>query len=445
MRHNKSPFITVLIFVIALYGNSFSQQPLTLVNSVKIPGHALDLWMYSDLNNEYILIGSDSGMHIIDVTNPIEAKLISSSQIPSVFGWGAFDIKTWQNYAYVVTGNALDTGFIFDISNPVSPMRVGKFPDSHNIFISDEGYLITEGPKMKIFDLNADPTNPSLIYSTLDDWGHDAAVIGDRLFDFHVIQTNIYSISNMHNPLLLGFIPNTVYSFSHSGWATDDGDFLMISCERCPGYLQLTMWDISDYNNIILTGSYNDTSTSIHNVQIRGGYAFVSYYERGVRVFQISDPSNIRLVAEYDPIPGGGTNFTGTFGIYALSPSGYIYASDSYEGLMIFEFDSSQVSIQPISTDIPSKYSLYQNYPNPFNPATSIRFDVPSSVRGERSKVRLSVYDITGKEVAVLVNSELQPGVYEYSFNGSGLGSGVYFYKLQSGRFVQTRKMILMK
>jgi photosystem II stability/assembly factor-like uncharacterized protein len=100
-------------------------------------------------------------------------------------------------------------------------------------------------------------------------------------------------------------------------------------------------------------------------------------------------------------------------------------------------------AISNVSTEIPDKFSLHQNYPNPFNPNTSIKFEIPSSVRGE--KVKLSVYDIAGKEVGVFVNSELQSGVYEYNFDGSRLGSGVYFYKLQSGDFIQTRRMVLVK
>ena len=98
-----------------------------------------------------------------------------------------------------------------------------------------------------------------------------------------------------------------------------------------------------------------------------------------------------------------------------------------------------------ISNNAPVTFSLHQNYPNPFNPETKIKFEIPLSVRGEKAEVRLSVYDVSGKEVRVLVNSELSPGVYEYSFDGTGLGSGVYFYKLQSGNFVETRRMVLVK
>ncbi len=98
-----------------------------------------------------------------------------------------------------------------------------------------------------------------------------------------------------------------------------------------------------------------------------------------------------------------------------------------------------------ISSEILKSYLLHQNYPNPFNPVTRIRFEIPSGVSGERSEVRLSVYDIAGREISELVNGELQPGVYEYEYDGAGLGSGVYFYKLQSGEFSETRRMVLVK
>jgi hypothetical protein len=86
------------------------------------------------------------------------------------------------------------------------------------------------------------------------------------------------------------------------------------------------------------------------------------------------------------------------------------------------------------------KYELYQNYPNPFNPITSIEYSIPLD-----SHVSLKVYDILGNEVATLVNESKLPGSYQVSFDASGLASGVYFYKLQTGSYSQSRKMIILK
>jgi photosystem II stability/assembly factor-like uncharacterized protein len=106
------------------------------------------------------------------------------------------------------------------------------------------------------------------------------------------------------------------------------------------------------------------------------------------------------------------------------------------------------IGIEPISGVIPQNFSLHQNYPNPFNPTTKIVFQIPLSrgVSGVTGRgVSLTVFDVTGKLVRELVNSELAPGTYEVSFDGSGLPSGVYYYRLTIGGFAETRKMVLLK
>ncbi|MBI5474121.1 MAG: T9SS type A sorting domain-containing protein [Ignavibacteriae bacterium] len=86
------------------------------------------------------------------------------------------------------------------------------------------------------------------------------------------------------------------------------------------------------------------------------------------------------------------------------------------------------------------QFELGQNYPNPFNPSTNIRFTIKSS-----QFTILKVFDVLGREVASLVNEELNPGSYERVFDGSRFASGVYFYRLHSGSFTQTKKFVLAK
>jgi len=90
--------------------------------------------------------------------------------------------------------------------------------------------------------------------------------------------------------------------------------------------------------------------------------------------------------------------------------------------------------------ELPEEFILEQNYPNPFNPVTSIQYAISS-----RQFVTLKVYDILGKDVATFVDEEKPVGTYEVNWNASNLPSGVYFYRLQTGDFVKTRKMILLK
>jgi len=99
-----------------------------------------------------------------------------------------------------------------------------------------------------------------------------------------------------------------------------------------------------------------------------------------------------------------------------------------------------------IDLGTPNEFSLSQNYPNPFNPSTTIRYSIPNVIAGEaKQSVVLKVYDILGNVVATLVNEQKSAGNYEVKFNASNLSSGIYFYKLQSGSFVQTKKFILIK
>jgi hypothetical protein len=100
----------------------------------------------------------------------------------------------------------------------------------------------------------------------------------------------------------------------------------------------------------------------------------------------------------------------------------------------------SIIGVKNIGTGVPQNYSLHQNFPNPFNPTTKIRFEIPTS-----EFVVLKVYDVVGREVAVLVNEKLTAGLKEFSFNAINLPSGVYFYELRAGSFKETKKMVLVK
>ncbi len=89
---------------------------------------------------------------------------------------------------------------------------------------------------------------------------------------------------------------------------------------------------------------------------------------------------------------------------------------------------------------IPTVFKLEQNYPNPFNPSTTIKFAVP-----EKSNVLIKVYDILGSEVATLVNEEMDAGWYRKTFNANDYSSGVYLFRMEAGKFISTKKMILLR
>ena len=88
----------------------------------------------------------------------------------------------------------------------------------------------------------------------------------------------------------------------------------------------------------------------------------------------------------------------------------------------------------------PAKYSLEQNYPNPFNPSTVIEYQIPAE-----SRVSLKVFDVLGREVKTIVDKNQSAGKYKINFNAGRLSNGIYYYRLTSGNFVKTKKMIVLK
>jgi len=152
------------------------------------------------------------------------------------------------------------------------------------------------------------------------------------------------------------------------------------------------------------------------------------------------------VVLSYMISRDGGNNLQNVCALQSLSDSALKYYYNDFRTCI-------PIGIEPISTEIPQKYELFQNYPNPFNPATKIRFQIPSLnlplTAGDKLGVSLKIYDVLGKEIAVLVNENLKPGIYEIDWSATGgaesIPSGVYFYSLTTSEFTQTKKMVVLK
>ncbi len=108
-----------------------------------------------------------------------------------------------------------------------------------------------------------------------------------------------------------------------------------------------------------------------------------------------------------------------------------------------FWYQASQelnVEVEQSTLNVPKEFQLQQNYPNPFNPTTTIQFELP-----KKSTVTLKLFDILGREVATLVDAELESGVHKINFDGKDLASGIYFYRIHAEGFLKTKKLMLLK
>jgi len=147
-----------------------------------------------------------------------------------------------------------------------------------------------------------------------------------------------------------------------------------------------------------------------------------------------------------------GTNWTAVNGglrdsvVLSLAVSGPNLVAGTSEGVWRRPLSGLWTSVKEPVIDKPVACELSQNYPNPFNPVTTIGYTIAGTGHEAlgTSSVRLSVYDMLGREVAVLVDERKEPGSYSVTFDASGLASGVYFYRIRAGDFVQTRKSVLL-
>jgi hypothetical protein len=149
----------------------------------------------------------------------------------------------------------------------------------------------------------------------------------------------------------------------------------------------------------------------------------------------------VNNVIKFDVASG---NFVGNLNIPGSAASVYLdqklwMYDQSDNTLKAYSVGTVNVA-KETGNQIPLKYNLSQNYPNPFNPSTTISFSLPS-----KSFVSLKIFDVVGREVATLVSQELSAGNYKQQWNANGMPSGVYFYRLQSGSFTETKKLILLK
>ncbi len=133
------------------------------------------------------------------------------------------------------------------------------------------------------------------------------------------------------------------------------------------------------------------------------------------------------------------TLITGEVRSAPFTTTGSWFSSRALVGVIRYVVNTATITSNN-SLVLPNNFNLSQNYPNPFNPYTSIEFSIPS-----RSKVNIDVFDLNGRKVATLVNSELSAGTYNVKWDATEVSSGTYFYRMTAGNFYQTKKMLLIK
>lgn len=340
--------IAVIVVVLLADASASAEvmfQLVTQVDPFDGDNRYADVW--GDGNYAYIGSFNGSGVGIIDVSTPASAFLAGTYNPAS--GGQFKDVKVRNGIGYFASDNGGGL-HIVNVSNPLAPTLLSQVTSAHSGFnsihnISVGGNYLYQADShtstVKVFDIS-NPLAPTFvrnIVTTDPQFIHDMTAIGDRLYTSGFGgKTDIYDVSSIGSlaPTLLGSINSG--SNSHSNWASDDGKLLVSAREISDGDVRL--YDISNpaapiLRSTITAATLGISAFSPHNPIIDGNRLYVSWYQAGLQVLDISDPSNPTRIGYFDTFPGSVSGFDGNWGVYPFLGQDRVLLSDLDGGLFI--------------------------------------------------------------------------------------------------------------
>lgn len=388
-----------------------------------------EVWGFVQNGEEYGVIGSTLGTHILQASAGNE--LLWVDFVPGQFQGAVVhrDYHDHAGYLYAICQQGGSSLQIMDLQYLPDSVHLVYDSDSlfaiaHNIYIDTAtSKLYVDGPDgnaMSIYDIS-DPVNPVLLSHFNEvDYVHDCFVRNDTAYLNAALQgLYVYDFSNTSSPQILGSL--TTYpdqGYNHSGWLSEDGN-KYIMADETQG-MRMKVCDVSDLTDITPQGLFNSgesITTVPHNLMLKEDIAYVSHYNDGLRIFDVSDPFNPLQVGYYDTYPAIDTtsDFRGAWGIYSFLPSGRLLISDRQTGLYLFEYNDPSTSISEVVSD-----NDFLVYPNP----NDGRFVV--EVKRSQIGTPLEMYDTMGR--SVFHTGPLSSG--QHSIEISGVESGTYILRL---------------
>lgn len=325
-----------------------------------------EIWGYVDgMGNEYAILGSPQEINVIDVTDPTNPTLKQGFEGSFSSIWR--DFKSYGNFVYGVHdgGSGTMEGLtILDMSAlPAGTISIDTidtdFGRSHNIFVDEPNSRLyiagsnTRGNGLWVYDLSVTPDNPVLLkelnFGSLGGYVHDLFVRDNIAYCNSGSGENggmwVYDLNDLDN--VINYYQENTGGYNHSSWMTDDNNYVVYATET--SNFPLYIVDVSDITNGNLSnlGSFKQpnnapdyTNNIAHNPLIKGDFCYVSYYQDGVQVWDISNPNTPTLAGYYDMVSNESYSGTkGVWGVYPFLPSGNILASEEDGGLYVLRMD----------------------------------------------------------------------------------------------------------
>jgi len=405
-----------------------------------------ECWGLQHNTKDYAVISSTAGVHFYDVTNPNNCNHVAF-EAASLQGYFAVwrDYHDYKNYLYTVSdvhGGSLQIINFEDLPNSVTKVYDSKFQiqTAHNIFIDTaKARLYACGGDREFglsFDLAVyDISNPELPVHLADynDLGyiHDCFVRNDTAYLEAPNAQSMYVVNfeDIDNIELLGSINYyTDMGYTHSGWLTKDGNYYILLDETIGSQIKiLDVSDLSDIQEIDVFGSYISSTSMAHNVIIREDFAYVSYYNDGVYVFDISDPYNVVEVGFYDTysLPDS-AHYEGVWGIYPFA-NGKVIASDQTSGLYVF--DASAAIGANATTSNPTNQDKLQFVMGSPNPVKNM-----FTLEGVSGDFKVEIYNSKMEKVQSFASQK--------SIDFTSYNSGIYFIKIKQDEKIQVCEVL---
>jgi len=464
MKNKFRNFLVLVLFVFFGSVSVYSQLPnqnTTLLAQKDDHGNGYSaLWGYAGPNGrEYAILGCNTGTAFYDITDTANIHEVDFvSGVSS--GWR--EMKVFSSYAYVVSEGTnsrlqiIALQYLPDSVSLVATYSYTNYTKTHSIsqsgpYLYLHGGNVTQGGMddggLTILDIT-NPTAPVKRGTWSNFYVHDSRILNDTIYACNIYDPpgtlSVINAANKDNPVTIASWVNNPNPFPHNCAIPNDRRFIYTTDETSSPNGKLKVWNKSDLNNVTLVTSWQPTGITtaiVHNVEIYNNLAVVAHYTAGIRILDISNPQAPTEIAWYDTYPNNDlANYAGCWGVFMFPSSGKIIGSDMSGGLFVIKVGNSVTGLAGNET-IPEGYSLKQNYPNPFNPSTTIEFSIPKS-----TYVTLKMYDVTGREVALLADEYRIAGNYKVNFDASRLSSGIYFYSLVTNEgFRDTKKLVLSK
>jgi len=424
-------------------------------------------WAQIDKNKEYAIIGTSSQTYFIDVTNPNNPNIVDSVKSRRA-GCSWKEIKTYQNFCYVISDDASPNTFqIIDMQYLPDSVHVAYegtnyFERSHMLYIdNDKLYCasVTDiGGKgystMRVYSL-ATPTAPVLLRKLEQDIStsvigvvHDMYVRNDTIFASCGFKgLKILKLNPDHTFSLLQSFDGYPYSgYNHSSWQTDNRK-TMVFTDEVPASTPAKVIDVSDLNNITVLDTINSHPLATpHNVYIVGNkWCWISSYQDGLYLYDISNPSNTSIYGYFDTHPQHGVNdnfqtsaYRGNWGAYPYLPSKIIIACDMQNGIFILEGGNDYKNT--VNVDEPLKKApLFSVYPIPASDDLTILL-----ANQEHKTIECLITDVFGR---TLFSDKwgIDNQLIKKNINTNFLKTGIYYVTLKSNHESETQKIVIQQ